>query len=109
MVLARLGGIQKTLLRQTCKGNAYAPRQVHARQPLNVPVYRLSNREPDRSSPETDWFAVELLAELESQFDSDERLKAIDDANVDFEITFGGSLSSRKSLLGAGGRKGSSR
>jgi len=50
-----------------------------------------------------------ILAELESQFDSDERLKAIDDANVDFEITFGGSLSSRKSLLGAGGRKGSSR
>jgi hypothetical protein len=50
-----------------------------------------------------------ILAELESQFDSDERLKAIDDANVDFEITFGGSLSSRKSLLCAGGRKGSSR
>ena len=50
-----------------------------------------------------------ILAELESQFDSDERLKAIDDANVDFEITSVGSLSSRKSLLGAGGRKGSSR
>lgn len=30
-----------------------------------------------------------ILAELETRFDSDERLKAIDDANIDFEKTFG--------------------
>ena len=30
-----------------------------------------------------------ILAGLESKIESDERLKAIDDANVDFEMTFG--------------------
>lgn len=30
-----------------------------------------------------------ILAELESKMQSDDRLKAIDDANVDFEATFG--------------------
>lgn len=30
-----------------------------------------------------------ILAELESKIRNDERLKAIDDANVDFELTFG--------------------
>ena len=30
-----------------------------------------------------------ILAELETKIQSDERLKAIDDANVDFEQTFG--------------------
>ena len=30
-----------------------------------------------------------ILAEIESKIENDERLKAIDDANVDFELTFG--------------------
>ena len=30
-----------------------------------------------------------ILANLEAKIESDERLKAIDDANVDFEMTFG--------------------
>jgi vacuolar-type H+-ATPase subunit I/STV1 len=31
----------------------------------------------------------DILADLESKIDQDERLKAIDDANVDFEATYG--------------------